>query len=131
MRKLIGPLVIVALLVALWGIFAHGNPGGISDAKYAEFKQLAPPRLLYSCTRKPAREVLEQRTRDCATSGRAGCDEAVYEAGQAEAQTVVDFVGGQQSSNYETLLRDARENCAQNVGDMGDGEFKVLEAKKD
>jgi len=131
MRVIIGPLVIVLLLVALWVLFVRGNPGGISAAKYSEFKQLAPPKLLYSCTRKLTSEALVRQARECAASGRAGCDQKAYESGQAGNATVVEFVGGQGKSTFKELLQDAKRHCAENIGDMGSGKLEVLEANKD
>ena len=55
--EIAGPVMIVALLIALWVLFVRGNPGGIPDAEYAKFKRLAPPKLLYSCTRKRLNSV--------------------------------------------------------------------------
>jgi len=131
MRPIVGPLVIVVLLAALWVLFVRGNPGGISDAKYAEFKQLAPPKLLYSCTRKPTSEALLRQARECAQSGRAGCDQEAYESGESKNATVVEFIGGRGTSTFNELLQDAKRNCAESLGDMGDGKLKVLEATKD
>ena len=130
MRKLVGPLVIVVFLAALWALFKGGNPGGISDAKYSEYRQLAPPKLLYSCTRSPSRETLVQRTRECMKSGRAGCDEEVNEWGAATTETTIEFAGGSPSSTYEQLLEESKQNCSTTVGSMGRGEIKVLESNK-
>ena len=130
MRSLIGPIVIVVFLVALWALISRGNPGGISDAKYSEFKQLAPPRILYSCTRKPTREFLVRGQQECMQTGRAGCEEKAYESGAMKSETDVEFVSGERTSTYDKLLQDARQKCATNRGEMGGGEFKVLEASK-
>lgn len=131
MRPIVGPLVIAVLLAALWALFVRGNPGGISDAKYSQFKQLAPPKLLYSCTRKPTSAALLQQARECAQSGRAGCDQEAYQSGESQYATVVEFVGGKGTSTYNELLQGAKRNCAENLGDMGSGRLKVLEANKD
>jgi hypothetical protein len=130
MRKLFGPIVIVVLLAALWMMFSPGNPGGISDAKYTEFQQLASPKILYSCTRKPTRDSLVEQYRECAQTGRAGCDEQAYESGEARTATVVEFAGGSGTSTYDDLLNRARQSCSTNVGNMGNGQFKILEAQK-
>lgn len=130
MRFVIGPIVVLVFLFALWHLFSRGNPGGVSDAKYTEFKQLAPPRILYSCTRRPTRESLLQRQRECMDSGRAGCVEDASEWGEATTATTVEFVGGRENSAYDKLLEDARADCATNRGGMGNGEFQVLEANK-
>ncbi len=131
MRVILGPLVIVLFLVALWAVISHGNPGGISDAKYSEFNHLSPPKILYSCTRKPTRESLVRRQQECMQTGRAGCEENAYESGEARSETAVEFVAGPPTSSYDKLLQTARTNCATNIGDMGGGEFKVLEESKD
>jgi hypothetical protein len=128
MRAIAGPVMIVALLIALWVLFVRGNPGGIPDAEYAKFKRLAPPKLLYSCTRKPTPEALMRQTRECAQSGRSGCDQKAYEAGEADIETTVEFVGGRGDSTYDELLQEAKRNCAEDRGDMGGGRLEVLEA---
>jgi hypothetical protein len=130
MRAIVGPLVIVGLLVLLWMVFVRGNPGGLSDARYSQFKALAAPRILYSCARKPTPESVLQKTRECAQSGRAGCDENAYESGEAEVKTVVEFVGGDGTSTYDQLLRSARQDCGKNLGTLGGGTLTVLEASK-
>jgi hypothetical protein len=131
MRAIVGPLVIVGLLVALWMLFVRGNPGDISDARYSAFKQLAPPKLLYSCTRKPTPESLLRMTRECAQSGRSGCDQKAYESGEAATATAVEFVGGRGESTYDQLLQEAKRSCAGDLGDKGGGRLTVLEADKD
>lgn len=131
MRAIFGPLVIVVLLVAVWALFFRGNPGGISDAKYAAFNQLDPPKVLYSCTRKPTPEWLVQQTRDCAQSGRSGCDQLVYDSIESQTETTVEFAQGQGTSTYDELLRSARQSCSQNIGKLGGGKLEVLEADKD
>lgn len=131
MRAILGPLVIVALLVALWFRFFGGNPGGISDAEYSKFKLLAPPKLLYSCTRKPTSDALLQMRKECAKSGRSGCEQKAFEFGEAKTETVVQFVGGPETSTYDELLRDARRKCAEDSGSMGGGILRVLESNND
>ena len=131
MRAIVGPLVLVALLATLWVLYFSGNPGGISDARYSRFKQLAPPKVLYSCTRKPTSEALLRQVRECAQSGRSGCDQEAYESGEAAGETTVDFVGGAGTSTYDELLRDAMRKCAEDRGSMGSGKLTVLESTKD
>jgi hypothetical protein len=131
MRAIIGPLMVVALLVTLWVLFFSGNPGGIPDARYAKFKAMAPPKLLYSCTRKPTREALLRQASECLQSGRSGCDQKAYESGETENEITVDFVGGAGTGTYDELLRDARRKCAENHGSIGDGKLTVLESHTD
>lgn len=128
MRAILGPLVIVGLLVALWAMFMRGNPGGISDSRYAQFSRLAPPKLLYSCTRKPTAETVTRKARECGASGRSGCDQEAYDWREASTETTVEFASGAGQSTYDELLREAKRNCATTRGSMGDGELKVLEA---
>ena len=130
MRAILGPLVFAALLVTVWMRFFSGNPGGISDARYSEFKALAPPKLLYSCTRKPTSEAILRQTRECAQSGRSGCEQQSYEAGEAENETIVEFARGPRTSNFDDLLRDAKRKCAEDRGRLGDGKLTVLESEK-
>ena len=127
MRAVIGPLVIIGLLVAAWMFFMR-TPGGISEAQYAQFKQLAAPKLLYSCTRKPTQAYLIQQTRKCAASGRAGCEQESYDSAEKGTQTIVEFAGGTGSTTYEEVMRQAKVNCEKNQDNLGDGNFKVLEA---
>ena len=130
MKAIAGPLLLAALVVACWAFFIRGNPGGISDAKYAEFKQLASPRILYACTRKPTSESLLQEERECAQIGRSGCEQEAYDKAEAGAETVVEFIGNTGTSTYDQLLRDARHACGRNVGNMGGGTLEVLQADK-
>jgi hypothetical protein len=130
MRVIRGLFVVVVLMGALWALFARGNPGGISDARYAQFQRMAPPKLLYSCTRKPTPESFLPQARECWKSGRAGCDEKVHEWVEAAIETSVDFVSGPGTSSYDQMLRDAMRSCARQVRNMAPGEFKVLEADK-
>ena len=131
MRAILGPLVVVAILVALWVFVIDRNPGGITDARYSKFTQLSAPKLLYSCTRKPTTAARTQKMRDCASSGRAGCEQEAYDWAEAKLATAVNFASSDGTSSYENLLRGAKVNCARTIGDMGDGKFEVLEAVKD
>jgi hypothetical protein len=130
MRAIFGPLVIVACLAGLWLYFSPGKPSGISDARYSQFERMPPPKILYSCTRKPTRESLLPQIRDCARTGRAGCEEEVSESAAARAETTVYFVGGTGDSTYSELLQNARRDCSAESGTMGRGEFKILESSK-
>ncbi len=120
--------MIAALLVALWVMFSSGKPDGISDAQYSQFRQLAPPKLLYSCSRKPTRESLVPQVRKCAETGRAGCEQEVYESGEARVETTVNFVSGTGTSTYSELLKNAKSSCFADSGAKGRGEFKILES---
>jgi hypothetical protein len=71
-----------------------------------------------------------QQTRECAQSGRAGCEERVNESVEEATKTVVEFVGGPNASSYDELLRGARQDCAQGTGHLGSGKLVILEAVK-
>jgi hypothetical protein len=55
--------------VAVLFLSACGNPGEISDADYAAYKQLGAPKILYSCTRErlldPNAAIIENRINNC------------------------------------------------------------------
>lgn len=131
MRAVVGPLIVVGLLVTVWLHFFSGNPGGISDARYSAFSSIAPPKLLYACTRKPTSAELLRQARECVQSGRSGCEQMAYESGEAGSETTVDFVGGSGTSTYDELLRDAKRQCAEDRGSMGSGKLTVLESAGD
>ena len=130
MRVIPGLTVVVVSAVAIWALFSRGNPGGLSDAKYSQFKQAAPPKLVYSCVRKPTRESFLREEKACLKTGRASCDEKVRELIEAGTRTEFDFVAGLGTSTYDTLLQEARRECSRTDGSTEPGEFKVLEADK-
>jgi hypothetical protein len=130
MKRLVGPLLIAVLVVVVWRLLAGGNPGGISDGKYAQYKALRPPKLLYSCTRQPTQEWLNQRKRDCAHTGRAGCEEEVNESREAQPQAIVDFAGSDGSATYDELLNHVRRECSSPRGHLAPGKLAVLESEK-
>jgi hypothetical protein len=130
MRALIGPLVVIGILAALWVFVIDKNPGGISDSRYTQFRQMSPPKLLFSCTRRPTPEALLRKSRKCSDTGRAGCEQEVYEWGEATIETTVDFLGGRGPGSYNLLLQEAKQKCTRNIGDMGDGKITVLEANE-
>ena len=130
MRVIPGLTVVVVSAVAMWALFSRGNPGGLSDAKYSQFKQAAPPKLVYSCVRKPTRESFLREEKACLKTGRASCDEKVRELIEAGTRTEIDFVAGLGTSTYDTLLQEARRECSRTDGGTEPGEFKVLEADK-
>jgi hypothetical protein len=130
MRVIPGLSVVVVSAVALWVVFPHGNPGGLSDAKYSQFKRAAPPKLVYSCVRKPTRTSFLREEKACLKTGRASCDEKVKELIEAGTETEVDFVAGSETSTYDTLLQEASRECSRIHENTEPGEIKVLEADK-
>ena len=128
MRALIGPLVIIGLVVGVW-MLLNRTPGGISEARYTRYQALAAPKVLYSCTRKPTKEALLRQARECASSGRSGCEQNAYDAGEKEVQTLVEFAGGN-GTPYDELVRAAKQNCEKGKDGFESGGFKVLEYVK-
>ncbi len=131
MRAIVGPLVVIGILVALWVYVIDRNPGGISDARYSRYQQLSAPKLLYSCTRKPTESARLRKMRECAQSGRAGCEQEAYDWAEGKIETTVDFMGNQGDSTYNDLMQQARQSCARDIRDMGEGKMKVLKASED
>jgi hypothetical protein len=131
MRRILPTIVVIVILVVLWDMFVRGNPGQLSDAEYSRYRQLAPPKLLYSCTRPPSQEWLIKQKQDCAQSGRAGCEETVNDAISSQTESVVDFLGGDRSASYEELLARARHECSRERGDLAGGRIEVLDSQKD
>ena len=127
--KVIRALFVVALIAAaLWVLVPHGKPSGISDVKYSRFERLPPPKLLYSCTRKPTRQSFSREQHACFDSGRVGCDEAVDKLIVAGTKTSVDFEASQGTSTYAELVEKAKRDCRMNINGMEPGEFVILEA---
>src|SRR5512137_591528 len=116
MRAIRGPFLIVAAAVAIWALLLRGNPGGISDARYAQFKGASSPKVLYSCTRTPARKAFSTEERECLKTGRSNCDAKIDDMVKAGTKVNVDFVAGDGVSTYDQLLREARQACNQAVG---------------
>ena len=130
MRAIRGPLLFVAAAVAIWALFLRGNPGGISDARYARFKVASSPKVLYSCTRTPTRKAFSTEERACLKTGRSNCEAMIDELVKAATKTSVDFVAGAGMSTYDQLLREARQACSKAVGSTVTVEFRILEAEK-
>jgi hypothetical protein len=108
----------------------RGNPGGISDARYSQFKGASPPKALYSCTRTPARNSFLTQERECLATGRSSCDAKIDDLVKAGTKVNVDFVAGDGMSTYDQLLIEARHSCSKAFGSTGTVEFRVLEAEK-
>jgi len=130
MRAIRGPLLFLAAVVAIWAIFLRGNPGGISDARYARFKGASSPKVLYSCTRTPTRGAFNREERACLKTGRSNCEAKIDELVKAATKTSVDFVAGAGVSTYDQVLMEARHSCVKGVGSAETVEFRILEAEK-
>jgi hypothetical protein len=130
MRAVRGPFLIVAAAVVIWALLLRGNPGGISDARYARFKGASSPKVLYSCTRTPARKSFLTQERQCLKTGRSSCEAKIDELVKAGTKIDVDFVAGDGMSTYDKLLVKARHSCSQALGSTETVEFRILEAEQ-
>jgi hypothetical protein len=130
MRAIIGPVLFVAAAVAIWALFLRGNPGGISDARYAQFKSAGSPKVLYSCTRTPMRKAFIKEEKDCLKTGRSSCDARIDDLVKAGTKINVDFVAGAGMSTYDQVLMEARHSCSTAVGRTETVEFSILESEK-
>jgi len=130
MRAIRGPLLFVAAAVAIWALFLRGNPGGISDARYAQYKGASPPKVLYSCTRTPTRKAFITEWRDCLKTGRSSCEARIDDMVKAGTKVNVDFVAGDRMSTYDQLLIEARRSCSKAYDSTEAVEFRILEAEK-
>ena len=130
MRAIRGPLLFVAAAVAIWALFLRGNPGGISDARYARFQGASPPKVLFSCTRTPTRKAFITEERKCLKTGRSNCEAEIDDMVKAGTKVNVDFVAGDGISTYDQLLREAKQTCNKAIGSEEVVEFRILEAEK-
>ena len=130
MRAIRGPLLFVAAAVAIWALFLRGNPGGISDARYAQFKGASTPKVLYSCTMTPTRKSFITEEKDCLKTGRSNCEAKINDLVKAGTKVNVDFVAGDGMSTYDQLLMEARRSCSKAFGSTEAVEFQILEEDK-
>ncbi len=115
--------------IAICGTFfllsACGNPGGISDADYAEYKQLGAPKILYSCSK--TEEITA--TADCLFyQKKSNPIEECMKLSNPEklvkhTEIKVGYAAGVgMNATYNKLLSDAKAGC--------ENEFAVLESKQ-
>jgi hypothetical protein len=128
MRAISGPLFLAAFAIVLWGLFVRGNPGGLSDAEYSKFRNLSPPKLLYSCTRTPTRKAFVSKVRECSTTGRSNCEAMIDDLVKTGTKTEVEFVAGE--STYDQLRNEVRARCITTFGRQETVEFKIIESEE-
>lgn len=113
-------LVLLAALV----VGGCGNPGGISDADYAAFKELAAPKILYSCIKKQEELIAQMSCHEHSLSSKSGALEDCVKKYKDEHPPQVDvgyIAGTGIASNYNQILLKAKSGCK--------GELKILEGK--
>ena len=130
MRTVRGLFLVVACAVAIWAIFLRGNPGGISDTRYAQYKGASSPKVLYSCTRTPTRAAFITKERECLETGRSSCEAMIDDLVKTATKVNVDFIAGDGMSTYDQLLMEARRSCSKGVGSTETAEFRILEAEE-
>lgn len=112
---------LIAVLVATAALSSCGNPGGLSDAEYNEYKQLGAPKILYSCKSTSATYPIElmQHCIDKPMTGE--CSKEAMEKAKTEVK-VSHIAGVGPLATYNRILKEAQKGC--------DGEFQVLESKQ-
>lgn len=118
------PKVLIALIPMSVFLTGCENPGGITDEEYARYKQLAAPKILYSCS-KLATKMSVNFTK-CMENPSASYCTGKEAKEMVETSTSVHLSAGVgQLVTYNSLLRDIEDECA--------GEYKrlkILESEK-
>jgi hypothetical protein len=111
------------VLLAAFVVGGCGNPGGISDAEYASFKELAAPKILYSCTHKRDEFKAKLACYEASLSAGNAFDKCVakYHDDNPPEVDVAYIAGTGIASNYNKILIKAKGDCS--------GELKILEGK--
>ena len=114
--------LLVAITVMLSGC---GNPGDISDAEYAKYKELAAPKILYACHLN-FKDISPKKLATCEQEYKADpkrhleCVNKVVDT--AERVKRFGYAAGIGFAvTYNSLLADAKAECS--------GELKVLKSK--
>lgn len=112
---------IVGTLFVITNLAGCGNPGGVSDDFYAKFKQLAGPKILYSCTTTSDSNAIKQSIECLSREATGECSKSSLE--KAKTKVDVGYVAGIGAmATYNKLLQDTQAECA--------GTFEVIEAEK-
>mgnify|MGYP000754139996 CR=1 FL=1 len=101
---------------------ACGNPGDISDAEYAAYKELGSPKILYSCAIGDPQIVRLQASADC--MGKGDLSDSCVEKAMSNWKPDVNVgyaAGIGVAVTYNKLLGDAKSACH--------GVFKILDSK--
>jgi hypothetical protein len=117
------PIYVSALLLS-----ACSNPGEISDDYYAKYKELGPPKILYSCDKGETPGFDLEASMACAATARDDTSfdlVACLEKTKRKKEPIIDIgyvAGVEVAVTYNELLRDAKADC--------DGKFKILQSEK-
>ena len=107
-------LIVTVLLVAC------GNPGDISDAEYAKYKELAAPKILYACHAAPRPDTISCNKLLPDAKKHLSCLEDVMKNSKGEV-SVGYSAGVGFAVTYNKLLADAQASC--------DGRLEVLKSE--
>lgn len=108
---------------------ACGNPGGISDAEYASYKELGAPKILYSCA--VPMSFIQKASMACpnidamSEPEKKACIEKAskrYRDPNEKIPVVNTISGVGVGATYNFILNKAKQEC--------DGDFKVLDSKQ-
>ncbi len=119
------------LISSIFLLSSCGNPGGISDEGYDEYKQLGPPKILYSCINtarmtKPG-ECMQAILDNTPLPSKCKSKETKEEAH-------ISYVAGVGAmATYNKLLADSRTACESKVNTSdfkSHRKFVVLESEK-
>lgn len=127
----------LGICAAAFLLSACGNPGGISDADYAKYKELGAPKILYSCTREieinaAAAEASLQCARMKEEEFVACLGKNVSDAKKPKKPIIdVGYAAGVGVAvTFNKLLSDAKAECDKGTYPLkGNGEFKVIDSK--
>lgn len=101
-----------------------GNPGGISDKDYAEYKRLGAPKLLYSCNKGKSMKSQIDELGKCMgledPSKQSRCMKDMDDKIEDDVETAY-VAGVGVAVTYNKILRDAESSCK--------GVFKILESQ--
>jgi len=123
------PISYVPLLL----LTACGNPGGISDADYAEYKELSAPKFLYTCTvdarfSAAGLKVMQKCLQIDDLPKQFECMDQFEDEIPIVITNYIARVGG--GSTYNKMLIEAKEEC-ENIGDGATiGELEILDSEK-
>jgi hypothetical protein len=112
---------LLACLSLITTLAACGNPGGISDTSYKEYKELGAPKILYSCSigSPDSQALINCRSSDLAAE--KACSKELFGKGENPIVTVHTIAGVGVNATYNKILGEAKMGCS--------GKIEVLDSK--
>jgi hypothetical protein len=101
-----------------------GNPGDLSDADYAAFKELASPKILYRCKQSDPSTFSAKAVEDCSRfRSDARKEQECIESARREPATETKYRAGVGFAvTYNKLLSEAKQECS--------GGFELIEGAR-